>query len=85
MPTPQQIDSLQALLDTRSPITLIETHDEQRVLPLFGELIARIGLEDARELWSLSKEGAEYVRANATEAQMPGIALSEGALEVSNV
>ncbi|MDP3691067.1 FAD-binding oxidoreductase [Bradyrhizobium sp.] len=50
-----------------------------------GELIARIGLEDARELWSLSKEGAEYVRANATEAQMPGIALSEGALEVSNV
>src|SRR6195952_122377 len=35
-------------------------------LPL-GELIARIGLEDARELWALSKEGAEYVRANATE------------------
>ena len=53
-------------------------------MPL-GELIARIGLEDARELWSLSKEGAEYVRGNATEAQMPGIALSEGALEVSNV
>ncbi|MDP1583429.1 MAG: FAD-binding oxidoreductase [Bradyrhizobium sp.] len=50
-----------------------------------GEIIARIGLEDARELWSLSKEGAECVRANATEAQMPGIALSEGALEVSNV
>ncbi|MFH1345427.1 MAG: FAD-binding oxidoreductase, partial [Pseudomonadota bacterium] len=50
-----------------------------------GEIIARIGLEDARELWSLSKEGAEYVRANASEAQMPGIALSEGALEVSNV
>ena len=50
-----------------------------------GDLIARVGLEDARELWSLSKEGAEYVRSNATEAQMPGIALSEGALEVSNV
>jgi glycine/D-amino acid oxidase-like deaminating enzyme len=50
-----------------------------------GELIARIGFEDARELWSLSKQGAEFVRANATEAQMPGIALSEGALEVSNV
>lgn len=53
-------------------------------LPI-GELIARIGLEDARELWSLSKEGSEYVRANATEDQIPGIALSEGALEVSNV
>jgi glycine/D-amino acid oxidase-like deaminating enzyme len=50
-----------------------------------GELIARIGLEDARELWALSREGAEFVRANATEALMPGIALTEGALEVSNV
>ncbi len=53
-------------------------------LPI-GELIARIGFEDSRELWSLSKQGADYVRANATEEQMPGIALSEGALEVSNV
>src|SRR5246127_5950975 len=53
-------------------------------LPL-GELIERIGFEDARELWALSKEGAEVVRASASEAQMPGINLSEGALEVSNV
>src|SRR5712671_1028435 len=30
-----------------------------------GELIARVGFEDARELWSLSKQGAEYVRATA--------------------
>jgi glycine/D-amino acid oxidase-like deaminating enzyme len=50
-----------------------------------GDLIARIGFEDSRELWELSKEGAEYVRATATEELMPGIALSEGALEVSNV
>ena len=64
-------------------------HQLGTVMPGFGlalsELIARIGLEDARELWSLSKEGAEYVRGNATETQIPGIALSEGALEVSNV
>ena len=53
-------------------------------LPI-GELMARVGLDDARELWALSKQGADYVRANATEALMPGIALSEGALEVSNV
>jgi glycine/D-amino acid oxidase-like deaminating enzyme len=53
-------------------------------LPL-GDLIARVGFEDARELWSLSKQGAEYVRANATEELIPGIAPSEGALEVSNV
>ena len=50
-----------------------------------GELIARIGFEDARELWSLSKDGADIVRATATEELIPGIALSEGALEVSNV
>jgi len=50
-----------------------------------GELIARVGFDDARELWSLSKQGADLVRANASEALMPGIGLSEGALEVSNV
>src|ERR1700734_1640250 len=53
-------------------------------LPI-ADLIARIGFEDARELWSLSKQGADYVRANASEELIPGIALSEGALEVSNV
>jgi glycine/D-amino acid oxidase-like deaminating enzyme len=53
-------------------------------LPI-GELIERVGFEDTRELWALSKEGAKYVRANATEELIPGIALSEGALEVSNV
>ena len=50
-----------------------------------GDLIARIGLEDARELWSLSKEGAEFVRANATEAQIPGIAFSEGVSPASTL
>ena len=53
-------------------------------LPI-DELIARVGFEDTRELWSLSKEGAEYVRAMASEESIPGLALSEGALEVSNV
>src|ERR1700712_6129456 len=64
-------------------------HQLGTVMPGFGlpigELIERVGLEDARELWALSKEGADYVRAAATEQAMPGIALSEGALEVSNV
>src|SRR6202048_2988330 len=64
-------------------------HQLGTVMPGYGlpisDLIARIGFEDTRELWSLSKAGAEYVRANATEELMPGIALSEGALEVSNV
>src|SRR6202012_3524416 len=50
-----------------------------------GELIERIGFEDTRELWTVSKEGAEFVRATATEEQMPGIGLSEAALAGSNV
>src|SRR4051812_38254599 len=53
-------------------------------LPI-GDLIERVGLDDARELWAMSKEGADYVRAAATEEAMPGIALTEGALEVSTV
>ena len=53
-------------------------------LPI-GDLIARVGFEDTRELWALSREGAEFVRATATEELIPGILPSEGALEVSNV
>src|SRR3954470_8683352 len=64
-------------------------HQLGTVMPGFGlpidDLIARIGFEDTRELWSLSREGAEFVRATATEDQIPNIALSQGALEVSNV
>jgi len=64
-------------------------HQLGTVMPGFGlpigELIERIGFEDTKELWDLSKEGAAYVRANAMEEHIPGIALSEGALEVSNV
>src|SRR5882724_2651949 len=64
-------------------------HQLGTVMPGFGlpigELIERVGFEDTRELWSLSKDGAEFVRSRATEELMPGINLSEGALEVSNV
>src|SRR3984957_9166609 len=64
-------------------------HQLRTVMPGYGvpigELIARTGFEDTRELWSLSKQGADLVRANASEESMPGIALSEGVLEVSNV
>jgi ATPase family associated with various cellular activities (AAA) len=50
MPTPSQVESLQALLDTRTPITLIETHDEPRVLELFTAATKKNG----RELWTWS-------------------------------
>src|SRR4051812_24939617 len=59
------------------------------VMPGYGipieDLIARIGFEDTRELWMLAMEGAEFVRTTATNELMPDIAMTEGALEVSNV
>jgi glycine/D-amino acid oxidase-like deaminating enzyme len=64
-------------------------HNLGTVMPGFGvpvsDLIERVGLDDARELWALAKEGVDYVRATATEDLIPGIATSEGTLEVSNV
>ncbi|UGY15964.1 FAD-binding oxidoreductase [Bradyrhizobium septentrionale] len=64
-------------------------HHLGTVMPGFGlpmsDVIERVGLDDARELWALSKEGADYVRATATEDLIPGISPSDGALEVSNV
>lgn len=53
-------------------------------LPL-SDLIARVGFDDAYELWSLSRAGSDYVRAHAAEHVIPGLGLTEGALEVSNV
>lgn len=50
-----------------------------------ADLIGRVGFEDARELWGLAQEGADYVRATVTDHPMAGIGFSEGALEVSNV
>src|SRR6266852_2109678 len=84
-----RLDASVAVLEGRHVGWNASGHHLGTVMPGFalpiGELIARIGFEDSRELWSLSKQGADYVRANATEELIPGIALSEGALEVSNV
>src|SRR6185437_6875718 len=64
-------------------------HQLGTVMPGYGlpirDLIARIGFDNTRALWSLSKQGADLVRANATEELMPGISVNEGVLEVSNV
>src|SRR5882724_6546555 len=62
-------------------------HQLGTVMPGFGvplsDLIERIGFENTRDLWALSRQGADYVRAAAT--LIPFSAFSEGALEVSNV
>src|SRR5438309_6988515 len=45
-------------------------HTLGTVMPGFGvpagDLIERIGFEDAREIWALSRQGADYVRSTAT-------------------
>jgi glycine/D-amino acid oxidase-like deaminating enzyme len=50
------------------------------VLPGFAaepeNIIARVGLEQAKALWALSQAGFDYVRAAARE--MPGVEVSEG-------
>src|SRR3954469_12355675 len=56
-------------------------HTLGTVMPGFGvplgDLIERVGFEDTREIWALSKQGADYVRSAAT--LVPFSAYSEGA------
>ena len=65
-------------------------HQLGTVMPGFGlpigELIERIGFEDTQaSCGTCRRRGPTMSAANATEENIPGIALSEGALEVSNV
>jgi glycine/D-amino acid oxidase-like deaminating enzyme len=58
------------------------------VLPGFAcdmdKVVKRVGLDDARALWSLSEAGLEYVRATICETHMPGVeVVEEGWLKVS--
>lgn len=58
------------------------------VTPGFGgditELIGRIGLDHARELWGLSQQGVDHIRQTVESTDMPGVALTDGMLEVSH-
>ncbi|MGY4480710.1 NAD(P)/FAD-dependent oxidoreductase [Bradyrhizobium sp. USDA 3364] len=78
-----------AVLEGRRVGSGASGHHLGTVMPGFGlpmtDVIERVGMDDARELWALSKLGADYVRATATEDLIPGINPSDGALEVSNV
>jgi glycine/D-amino acid oxidase-like deaminating enzyme len=57
------------------------------VLPGFSEdindIIERIGLDHAKQLWALSEQGLEYVRRTILGTQMPGVDLINGWLHVS--
>lgn len=57
------------------------------VLPGFSQgiddIIERIGLDHAKQLWSLSQRGVDYVRATIADSGMPGVEAGEGWLHVS--
>ncbi|MEZ5786725.1 MAG: FAD-binding oxidoreductase [Xanthobacteraceae bacterium] len=59
------------------------------VLPGFGSditrIVERVGIDDARNLWTLSEAGVEYIRATIHETEMPGVQMRRGWLEVSKV
>src|SRR5271154_6410426 len=64
-----------AVLEGRTVGWNASGHQLGTVMPGYGlpidDLIARIGFDDTRELWSLSKAGADFVR--ATTEMIPGI------------
>jgi glycine/D-amino acid oxidase-like deaminating enzyme len=57
------------------------------VLPGFSEnindIVERIGLDHAKQLWALSEQGLDYVRRTIVETQMPGVDAVDGWLHVS--
>lgn len=57
------------------------------VLPGFGahieDIVERIGLDHAKQLWALSEQGLDYVRRTIEEASLPGVDLTPGWLHVS--
>ena len=59
------------------------------VLPGYSEnindIIKRIGLDHAKQLWALSVQGLDYVRRTILDTQMPGVDLINGWLHVSKI
>lgn len=59
------------------------------VLPGYGEdladIIERIGLDHAKELWALSEQGVDYVRQTIDETGMAGVDPVPGWLHVSKI
>jgi gamma-glutamylputrescine oxidase len=57
------------------------------VLPGFGagieDIVERVGLDHAKQLWALSEQGLDYVRRTIEETAMPGVDLTPGWLHIS--
>ena len=75
-----------AVLEQRRIVWGASGYNIGTVSPGFGgevaDLIGRVGFDDTRELWGLTQLGVDHIR--ATAEGMPGVALTEGVLEVSN-
>jgi glycine/D-amino acid oxidase-like deaminating enzyme len=75
-----------AVLEQRRLIWGASGYNMGTVTPGFGgeaaDLVDRVGLDNARELWALTQAGVDHIRSLASE--MPGTALTDGVLEVSN-
>jgi glycine/D-amino acid oxidase-like deaminating enzyme len=59
------------------------------VLPGFGahidDIIERVGLDHAKQLWALSEQGVEYVRRTIADSALPGVDPKPGWLHVSKI
>ena len=59
------------------------------VLPGFAQsprsVIGRVGFKKARELWTLSQQGVDYVRNTIAQTKMPGVVPISGWLSVSKI
>lgn len=78
-----------ALLEGRQVGWNASGHNLGTVMPGFGvpvsDLIERVGFENARELWSLSQDGVDYIRKTVAEDAVLQSTFGKGALEVSTV
>jgi glycine/D-amino acid oxidase-like deaminating enzyme len=76
-----------ALLETHTIASGASGRNLGFVLPGFqesiGRIIERVGLDHAKQLWTLSERGVEYVRETARQTAMPGVAPVNGWLNVS--
>src|SRR5262249_56089714 len=78
-----------AVLEARRLAWNASGRNDGFVLPGFAEsmdrVVARVGLDHAKALWSLSEMGLKYVSTTIAEERMPGAAPMAGWLKVSKV
>ena len=81
-------DATVAVIEAKTVAWGASGHTLGTVMPGYGcdiaDLVARVGRDDARELWALSQLGVESVRATIAESGMPDLGVTHGALEVSH-